>query len=144
MQQDSSFTRQRNMGGLKHLATLGIVNSRLAINALRFHREEHRGVIHVLVCQEVVKFDCSKCEKVFSDFSTLKVHVFAVHENATYPCELCDFKATKKVHLRRHIKVKHLQITYNCVVCSYKATSKHHLSQHYKTQKQCNQSQRKS
>ena len=52
-------------------------------------------------------YNCSTCEKKFTDASNLRRHEKAQHEGITYPCDGCDYKAKQPAHLRTHLKSKH-------------------------------------
>ena len=53
------------------------------------------------------KFQCSQCDKLFSNNKSVHRHIRSVHEGVKYACNQCDHQATQQSNLKTHIKRKH-------------------------------------
>ena len=93
---------------------------------------------------EVNKYPCKQCGKLFTQQFYLKTHIQSKHEGIKYPCNQCDYQAPLKDTLKEHIESKHEGIKYFCDQCDYQSTNKCTLRKHFKTKHEgimypCNQ-----
>ena len=56
---------------------------------------------------EAISYNCSKCDKTFSQMIGLKKHIESFHEGIRYNCEKCEKSFTKKHNLNVHIQAIH-------------------------------------
>ena len=78
------------------------------------------------------KFQCPKCDKLFSQNSSVHKHIRSVHEGVKYACNQCDHQATTQSSLTRHIQSKHEGIKYACNQCDQQFTTQGNLTTHIK------------
>ena len=78
------------------------------------------------------KFQCSKCDKQFTQQSNVNHHIRRAHEGLSFQCNECDKTFNQKINLMRHIKGIHEGIRFPCNECPFKATRQSHLAQHKK------------
>ena len=50
---------------------------------------------------------CDKCDKTYTDPSSLRKHKLSAHDGIRYPCDQCNLKATQKHSLLNHIEKFH-------------------------------------
>ena len=54
------------------------------------------------------KFQCGKCNKLFSDKSNMTKHIASIHEGKKpFRCDNCDASFSTKQNMNKHIKVVH-------------------------------------
>ena len=68
------------------------------------------------------KFQCPKCDKLFSHNRGVHAHIRSVHQ--------CDYQATQQGSLTIHIQSLHEGVKYACNQCEYQATQHGHLTRH--------------
>ena len=78
------------------------------------------------------KFQCSQCDKLFSNNKGVHRHIRSAHEGVKYACNQCDHQATHQSSLKIHIQAKHEGVKYACNQCDYQAGYPSHLAIHMK------------
>ena len=79
------------------------------------------------------KFQCPRCDKLFSHKWNVYKHIKSAHEGVKYACNECDHQVTDQTSLRRHIQAKHGGVKYDCNKCDYQTTRQSHLKRHFKS-----------
>ena len=85
---------------------------------------------HIKSAHEGVKYVCNQCDNLYADQGTLRTHIRSVHEGIKYPCNQCDQHFTQLGTLRTHIQSIHEGIKYNCNQCDHQAKEKGALKKH--------------
>ena len=68
-------------------------------NSLKDHMDNHEGLL---------KFPCTKCDKVFPSRGRLYNH-HITHKDVSYQCDFCGASYKQKSYLKRHIANKHAE-----------------------------------
>ena len=106
----------------------------------------HKDIVHGDGKQE--SFECSECEKTFSNISNLNRHLKTVHEDLSrynvsyldniddalkFECQQCEKKFHRKDVLKRHVQTVHSEKNeYSCSNCEKKFARKDKLKSHMK------------
>ena len=81
------------------------------------------------------KFQCPKCEKLFSHINGVKRHHEADHQGLKYVCSQCEDRQFAELKLlTRHIQSKHDGPEHFCYMCEYEATSQGNLENHIESE----------
>lgn len=85
---------------------------------------------HLMKHEEKSPFTCSQCDKVFSNFKTLRYHYLGKHENyRPYQCSICNMSFALKSWLESHIKT-HEGKYYICNTCGLHFLEERYLILH--------------
>ena len=90
------------------------------------HKAVNRGVSRA----DSMKYNCTPCDKQFSNQSHLSRHIKSKHEGVKYACNQCDYQAIKNSHLTTHIKSAHEGVKYTCNQCDQQYTTENGLNIH--------------
>lgn len=85
--------------------------------------------------ENIKKFECNECTKVFLKKSNLNAHMLAKHSNVEkYLCSVCKKSFSYKQSFNRHMNVHKLAVSvYSCSECGYSSQLKFMLTRHIKT-----------
>ena len=83
----------------------------------------------------IKNFQCSQCDKSYSDPTAFKRHKQSIHDGITYPCSQCNFYTPDKDVLQIHIKSIHtgMGVRYECAHCGRKYKDKKRWKDHMKS-----------
>ena len=82
---------------------------------------------------ENVRYNCDKCEKIFSHKTSLNYHIKSAHMNVRYHCDKCEKSFSHKTTLNAHIKSVHKNVRYHCNECKKSFTYKTNKRAHIKS-----------
>ena len=81
--------------------------------------------------KKVIKqFECSDCDKVFTDKSNLSKHKKSIHQGLTYNCDRCDQTFAYSQGLQRHKRSVHEGERFECKICQKTFSQAENLSRH--------------
>lgn len=85
--------------------------------------------------ENIKRFECKECTKVFLKKSNLNAHMLAKHSNVEkYLCSVCEKSFSYKQSFNRHMNVHRVAISvYSCSECGYSSQLKFMLTRHIKT-----------
>ena len=75
-------------------------------------------------------FECTKCNKIYTTRTGLRVHTRSEHDGIRHQCPDCNFKGITKGGLTVHIQAVHEQIRYFCNECDHQSTTQGSLKLH--------------
>ena len=73
---------------------------------------------------------CTKCNKIYTTSTGLRVHTRSEHEGMRHQCTDCDFKGITRGALNIHIQSVHEQVRYFCNECDHQSSSQGALKLH--------------
>ena len=103
------------------------INQSYVLEGIGKTDKEVRGYMN-----ESGQYQCSKCEKQFSDHQGLNKHSKSAHDGIRYPCNKCNKTFTQKINLKIHLQSIHEGVKFPCDLCDYEATQNKHLTSHIK------------
>ena len=111
----------------------------------------HLKINHVESLQEEIRYNCSMCDKSFTQIGQLNAHIKAVHEKKnpkdllndqikkekkkikSLKCLLCGKTFSNSSHLKVHTESVHEGIKVICPICGIATSSKDGLKKHHRT-----------
>ena len=93
--------------------------------------QEHKKVEHNIVQNA---FKCTKCEKVYGNWTTLDLHIRNKHtnrDNDKVPCFLCGYLSNSQRLQDFHYQQKHSNVVLLCDSCGFRSMTQSKLNNHY-------------
>ena len=94
------------------------------------------SLFHMNSIHEGVRYNCEKCDKSFTDSSSMKAHVRNVHEGRRKnKCELCNKAFSCLSNLKYHINSAHegFKKGHKCEICQKSYCTSYYLDAHIKS-----------
>ena len=86
---------------------------------------------HVLVHQDIKRFQCDKCDYNTVTKQNLGKHYNLFHTGVRpFECDECDYSTIDRVSLGRHKMLHTGEKPFSCTQCNYKARQGVHLTRH--------------
>ena len=113
------FHKAKEHGGLEVPCNFGNCEFKTSkINELRFHREEHRGVIH----------SCKQCDYTNKSAYKMKRHIQKV--KVLHFCQQCSYSSKSAHFVKLHSVVHSEEKPFRCNKCTFSCKTGHILQRH--------------
>ena len=101
----------------------------IVLSATNHHLKTH-SLIHTGEKPQGKRFNCSQCNKSFSQAGNLKRHSLIHTGEKPHQCAQCNYSANQAVNPREHIKNHRGEKLKKCKQCDYTTTRSNSLKHH--------------